>query len=478
MNRSANAAGTSRAVGSSAAKLSFISVFLLGINGVIGSGTFLLPQEIYQDSGFMLGMGVILVAGIATTLIAFCYADLSGKFSGGGGAWLYAYTSFGKFTGYQVGFFMWFAGIVAIGAAVAALIRVFKNVIPALGNDVLAIVCGTVLIVILGAINWFGLKSIKWVNNLSSGIKLATAAFFVVAGVFFLKFANFTTTIPSHASDSLGTDVAATYAVVFYMFTGFSFLPIAARRMRNPRKDLPRALLLVMLTVTLIYLLVQFVTVGILGDETAKTTIPVASAMQHTLGDWGYYIIIVGSAVSIFGLAFSSSFDVPLIASTLAEEHKLLPAFFAKQNRFGAPVISILLTVAVSSILLWTGSYVFLATCMVCANFVQYVPTILSVVRLRKMPSQKGSLALKGPWAWIVAGLALVSAAYVLVGFTWKVVLVAAATFVVATITYFIDRWYRAKKGIEDEQSGTFAERVARAAAEAEGAPTPTSEPR
>ena len=71
---------------SNVAKLSFVSVFLLGINGIVGSGTFLLPQEIYKDAGFLLGMGVILFAGLATTLIAFCYADMAGKFSEGGGA--------------------------------------------------------------------------------------------------------------------------------------------------------------------------------------------------------------------------------------------------------------------------------------------------------------------------------------------------------------------------------------------------------
>ena len=424
---------------SSAVKLTFVSIFLLGINGIIGSGTFLMPQEIYKNAGFLLGMGVILFAGISTTLIAFAYADMSGKFSEGGGAWLYAYTAFGKFTGFQVGFFMWFAGIVAIAAEIAALIRIFKNVVPALKSDVVSILCGTVVILILGLISWFGVKSVQWVNNISTLMKVGTAVLFIVVGVFFLKFSNFEPLTVSESGGGIFSEFNATYAIVFYMFTGFSFLPVAARRMKDPRKDLPRALVLVMLSVTAIYLLVQFVVVGVLGPETAKTTIPVATAMLHTVGEWGYYVVVVGSAVSVFGVAFVSSFEVPLIASTLAEEHELLPPILGKTNRFGAPAVSILLTVVISSLLLWTGSYVFLATCMVCANFIQYVPTILAVIKLRNRPSAPGALTLKGPWVWIVSLLALASSMYVLTGFNWKVILVAVAVFAVATIIYFAD---------------------------------------
>lgn len=446
-----NSAGPkSKGIPAQVKKLTFLSIFLLGINGIVGSGTFLLPQQIYANAGFIWGLVVIFAAGVATILIAFCYADLSGKFTGEGGAWLYSYTAWGGFAGFEVGFFMWFSGVVAISAEMAALIRVFKNIIPAFKHDWIAILAGVCAIVILGLINWFGLNIVKWINNISSGIKIAAAVFFVVVGVFFLKAANFEPLVPEAVEKGghLFGNISATYAIVFYMFTGFSFLPIAARRMNNPRKNLPRALITIMLAVTVIYMTVQIVAVGILGPDIVNSSIPVAHAMQKIMGDWGYYIIIVGSAVSIFGVAFASSFDVPIIASSLADEHKLLPAFFGKQNRFGAPFISIILTVIVSSLLLLTGDYVFLATCLVCANFVQYIPTILGVIKLRKMPSAPGALSLKGPWVWIVAVLAFISACYVLVGFNWEVIIVAVVVFVVALIIYFIDRAYRKKHGI------------------------------
>ncbi|MHC5228820.1 APC family permease [Enterococcus sp. LJL99] len=425
---------------SSIKKLSFFSIFLLGINGIIGSGTFLLPQQIYQDAGVFWGVICILAAGISTTLIALCYADLSGRFSESGGAWLYSYHAYGKFVGFEVGFFMWFAGVVSISAEIAALIRVFKNLVPSLNNQWVSLVVGIALIFILGAINWFGVNMVKLVSNVSSTLKLLTIIGFIIVGAFFLKSVNFAPMVPEKMASSAGLfkNISSTYSVVFYMFTGFSFLPIAARQMNNPQKNLPKALVTIMLSIIVIYSAVQIVAIGVLGPELAKTTIPVALAMKKMLGDWGYYLIIAGSTVSTFGLAFTSSFDVPIIASSLANEHKLLPAFFGKTNKHGAPYFSIILTVIISSFLLSTGSYVFLATCMVCANFVQYVPTILATIKFKKnnqYPTQ--GFHLKG--GILVPVLALIGSLYLLVGFNFKVILVAISVFVIGLIIYLIE---------------------------------------
>ena len=80
-------------------KLSFISIYFLGINGVIGSGAFLLPQVIYKDMD-LASVLVLLCAAITVSMVALCYADLSSRFTGSGAAWLYSYNAFGRFAGY------------------------------------------------------------------------------------------------------------------------------------------------------------------------------------------------------------------------------------------------------------------------------------------------------------------------------------------------------------------------------------------
>lgn len=85
-------------------KLSFISIYFLGINAVIGSGTFLLPAKIYHEMNLM-AIVVLLLTAVVVSMIALCYADLSSRFKGSGAAWLYAYHAFGRFTGYELGVF-------------------------------------------------------------------------------------------------------------------------------------------------------------------------------------------------------------------------------------------------------------------------------------------------------------------------------------------------------------------------------------
>ena len=86
-----------------------MSIYFLGINGVIGSGVFLLPQTIYKDMNLM-SVFVTICAALTVSMVALCYADLSSRFTGSGAAWLYSYHAFGRFTGYELGIYTWFLG--------------------------------------------------------------------------------------------------------------------------------------------------------------------------------------------------------------------------------------------------------------------------------------------------------------------------------------------------------------------------------
>lgn len=423
-------------------KLAFISIVLLGVNGIIGSGAFLLPQSIYKDAGFVIGMATILVASVATIMIALCYADLAGKIDGSGGAWLYCYTAWGRYVGFQVALFVWFSAVITISTEVSALLRIFRNIVPALENHWISVGVGVVIVAILAVINLFSLKIVKVIDNLSSGVKIATAIFFIIAGAFFLKSVNFHPAFPggSFQAHAAVSDFSSAYSVAFYLFTGFSFLTIAARQMKNPQKNLPRALVVVVLCVAVVYLGIQFMVVGNLGAGTANTTIPVATAMLHSLGEWAYYLVIAGTAVSVFGVAFATSFEAPILAASLSDEHNLLPDWIAKRNKAGSPWVAVLITSTLAAVLLLTGSYVFLATCVVCASAAQYIPTILATVKLRKLSVPKGTFRLKGAGLWIVVVLALVASSYLFVGFTWKVIVISVALLVVGTVIYFIER--------------------------------------
>ena len=418
-------------------KLSFISIYFLGINGVIGSGAFLLPQTIYKDMNLM-SVAVLIFAAITVSMIALCYADLSSRFTDSGAAWIYSYNAFGHFVGYELGIFIWFLGCCTYAAEIVALLTTLKSMWPIYDNNFIYFGTAYGLIILFTIINFFGTAIVKYIDNISSAAKIGTIIIFILIAIFFIHKNNFTPIMPQSATTGFipfFKHFGSTFSVVFYMFTGFSFVPIAARQMKNPEKNIPRVLIAVMVTVTILYSLMLVVAIGILGSKMKNYSTPIAIAFQKAVGEWGYVIIIIGMLVSIFGVAFACSFNTPALISSLANEHSMLPKWMGKKNQFGAPWVAILISVIITSILV-TQSYLFLVSYIVLASFIQYVPSILAVIKF-KHDNKYPNHGFKLPGGYTIPVLALFISFYMVINFTLKTLLVGVIVGIVAAICYF-----------------------------------------
>lgn len=417
-------------------KLSFISIFFLGINAIIGSGAFLLPKYIYHDMNLM-SVVVLLCAALTVSMIALCYADLSSRFSGSGAAWLYSYYAFGRFAGYELGLFTWFLTCCTYAAEVVAFVTTLRSFVPAYKNDTIYFGTAIGLIVLFTIINFYGRKLVKFVDNTSSVAKLGVIVLFIVVGVFFMHWSNFSPVMPHAATTGVGPffkHFGAAFSEVFYLFTGFSFIPIAARQMQNPTKNIPRVLISVMITVTILYALTVLIGIGIIGSKMSDYTAPIANAFGKAVGEWGYIVIIIGMLLSIFGVAFISSFNAPSLVASLAEEHNLVPQWVGKKNRYKAPWIAIIMS-AIITALLTTQSYIFLVSCIVLASFVQYVPSIFAVMKF-KHNGQYPNKGFKLPGGYLIPVIALLVSCYLVFNFTWKTFLVGIVVAVLAALLY------------------------------------------
>lgn len=186
-------------------KLSFMSIYFLGINGVIGSGAFLLPQTIYKNMNLMsVSVFVTICAAVTVSMVALCYADLSSRFTGSGAAWLYSYNAFGRFTGYELGIYTWFLGCCTYAAEVVALLTTLKSFWPVYNNAVVYYGTAIGLIILFTIINLFGRTIVKLVDNLSSAAKMITIIVFIIVGAFFIHKMNFTPVLPKAASLGVG----------------------------------------------------------------------------------------------------------------------------------------------------------------------------------------------------------------------------------------------------------------------------------
>ncbi|GAY73684.1 APC family permease [Lentilactobacillus kosonis] len=307
-----------------AKKMGFGSIYLLGINGIIGSGIFLLPNQIYKTAGNQ-GYLVIFVAALATLLITLCYADMASRTTGDGAAWLYSYNAFGRFPGFEVGLFSWIQGIITISAEVAALLNIMMTLVPAIKNPSVYKITGIVIIICLAGICLLGSGVTSISDNLSSAIKIVILVGFIGLAVWQISKGT-----AHFATDAIKFQPSSAFNTAFYMYSGFSFLPIAAANMQNPEKNLPKALVSVIVTVGIIYSLVQFAVTRLLGPAIANAKSPLATAFSQVFGQTGFIVIIIGMGISILGVAFSVTFSTPYIAYSLASKHKLLPSFWVR----------------------------------------------------------------------------------------------------------------------------------------------------
>ena len=433
-------------------KISPFSAFLLGVDGMVGSAIFLLPGSLYSKAGNSL-IGILLVSGVSALLLALCYAALSSETKQNGAAWLYAYKEFGRFAGFEVGFFTWFQGVITITTEIAAFLTSLKLFIPQLSDKLVYDIAGIAIVLVIAIIGLMGDRVSSIADNIATFLKIGVLLIFVLAGIWFIHRINFV----SNAHYSFHS-VNNAFSNAFYMFTGFAFLPVAAAQMRNPRKNLPRELLAVIISVTLLYIATVVVAIGTVGPSIAHSSLPLAIAFAKHFGNLGKIIITVGTVGAVLGVAISLSYSTPYVASSLANEHQLLPQFFGKKSKSGAPYVAIIITAGLCALLILSGGYLFLVPCTIIISLVQYFSTslVMFVKQWRRQRHQEqlpqGAFNLRG--GILVPVLSLLVCVYILVNLKLKVILFGVIALICGIALYFIDKLITKKAKIKEQSLG------------------------
>lgn len=392
----------------------FWSVVLLGLNGIIGSGIFLLPGTVMNLAG-PWSIVVYLFVTLIVLSIAWCFAQCAALFNRNGGAYVYAKDAFGDFIGFEIGLMRWVVGILSWASLVVGFITALSSIWPILLQEPFRTFFILGIVGSLGLLSIFGVKIFKHINNLVTVAKIVPLVLFVFLGIFFVKTSHY---IPLNLQDLKEETFGAAALVIFYAFGGFETLAVAAGEMKNPRKNVPLAIMLVITFSSFLYFIIQFIAMGILGEGLAKSSIPIADAAQVLLGDSGKWFVSLAMLISIGGINLSASFITPLSGAALAEDG-MIPRKIAIKGRFGTPTLAILVTIIATGILAVSGSFTQLAVISVISRFAQYTSTCLAAVVLSKRLDQQKSLFQKI--------LFIVIPAIALIGMGW---LILQATFV------------------------------------------------
>ena len=418
------------------AKFSLSGATLYGINAVIGSGIFLLPQSIYKGLG---PASILVMAGTAvlTIMLAVCFAEVSGYFGKNGGAFQYSKRAFGDFIGFNVGILGWAVTIFAWAAMAAGFAKMFIITFPAFEGMNVPLSIG--LVILLSLMNIAGLKTSKVLTITATIAKLIPIVAFAVCTLFFFKngIGHFTPFVQLEDGQSLMSAVSGTAVYIFYGFIGFETLSIVAGEMRNPEKNVPRAILSSISIVSILYMLIIGGTIAMLGGGIMDTNAPVQDAFVKMIGPAGAWMVSIGALISITGLNMGESIMVPRYGAAIANEG-LLPAGIAKENKNAAPVVAIAISSGIAIALLLSGSFETLATLSVVFRFFQYIPTALAVNKMRKL-EPNADLTFRVPFGPVIPIVAVVISLLMIIGDNpMNVVYGIIGVIISSTIYYFM----------------------------------------
>ena len=351
----------------------------MAINAIIGAGIFGLPAEAFRRIGVYSLLGFVVCA-LVVTLIILCFAEVGSRFTGTGGPYLYAREAFGPLAGFEVGWMLWIARLSAFAANCNLLVGYFSFFVPAAGGGAgrATAICGVVLG--LTAVNLVGVRHAALLGDAFTVAKLVPLLLFIGVGLFALHPGAFALP-PRPAFGSFSVSVL----LLVYAFSGFEMAVIPGGESKDPRADLPHALLTAIAVVTVLYVLIQVVAIGTLPDL-ATSTRPLADAGARFLGRAGGAIISAGAVVSIVGNLNVIMLVGARLPYAMAERGELPRFFTAVHPRFRTPHLALYVTAAVVLVLTLTGTFVYAVTVSVIARLLSYSATCAALPVLRRKP--------------------------------------------------------------------------------------------
>ena len=388
------------------------------VGGIIGSGIFIVPSVVAQR---LPTPGLVLAAWAAGGAIAlagaFAFAELAAIFPKAGGEYVYLREAYHPLVAFLFG---WASLLMIQGGGLAAVSITFAQYgLRLLGrNPAYAQVGAAVSIAVVAAVNYLGVKPGSRLLNVLVLLKFVALAALIVGGLQFPFFQG--PRVPRIDPPPPGGFAAFGSALVPILFAygGWQSVNLVAEETREPRRTIPRALIVGMGIVIAVYLLANVVYLKVLTHPgLASSQTPAADALQWILGPGADRWIAAAIAISAFGFL-----DLTLLAQTriyyaMGKDGVFFPALARLHPKFGTPVLAIVLQAGWGILLALTGTFGQLVDSVVFGDWIFFGLTVAAIfVFRRRMPLETRELgSFRTPGYPVLPALFVAAAAVVVV---------------------------------------------------------------
>ncbi|AKA71778.1 APC family permease [Clostridium scatologenes] len=397
-------------------EIGLVPALAIVIGMVIGSGVFFKPTAIFTSTGAPgLGMMAWVLGGIISIAGGLTAAEISAAIPKTGGMIAYLEETYGDVWGYLLG---WAQTIIYIPANIAALAIIFATQVTSLLSlsDSMLKPVAIIVIIFLICMNALGSKTGGIIQTVSTVGKLIPLFAIIIVGLM-----NggggaarlFPVTAANHPiATSLGSALVAT----MFAYEGWINVGAISGEMKNPGKDLPRAIVGGLSLVMAVYVIINVAYLFVLPASTlAATKTPAADVAKIIFGQAGGKVITVGILVSIFGALNGYILTGARIPYAMATENKLPGSKWLSKLHptFKSPINSSILIAVVSIILVFSGKFDQLTDLLVFVIWIFYVMTFCAVITLRKKQPDLYR-PYKVPLYPIIPAIAIIGGAYII----------------------------------------------------------------
>lgn len=384
-------------------KLNLLDTTFLVIGAIVGSGIFMTTGFIAEDlaSPWMI-LVVWVIGGFIALSGALAFAELGAMFPRAGGQYVYLREAYGPLAGFLYGWgFFWVIECGGIAALAVGFGEYFGYFFPTLSTQSFLLqwniagwhyslsagqLVAVASILILSAVNYFGIKSGIVVQNIFTFLKIVSIAVLVILGLVVGKKAG-ATNLPQMFSGGAGFNfklIGLALIAVLWTYDGWYSVNCTAEEIKQPEKNLPLGLILGTLTVTLIYVLMNIIYVLALPVDRMKGVARIGElASTQLFGPTATFFVSAMITVSIFGCLSATVIYGPRVYFAMAKDRSFFQSMTHIHPRYHVPNKAIIWQAVWSSLLCLTGTYKDLFEYVVFALVIFFAATGLSVIVLR-----------------------------------------------------------------------------------------------
>ena len=385
------------------------------INITIGGGIFRLPANVASTMGPSAPIAYIVCA-LAMGLIVLCIADAGSRVSLTGGPYAYVGTAFGPYFGFISGVLLFMLGTFATAAVSTVFAASIGQLVPALSGRAASALVLVAAYAFWSFVNFRGVILSVRLNSIATVAKLLPLLLVAIGGAFFVSASNLAIEVVPPAGD-----IARASLFLIFAFAGVESALVPSGEVRDTARTVPRAIGLAMAVITVLYIALQVVAQGVLGDGLAQaTTSPLADAAGMSMGDWARAILLAGASISTFGYLGGMTLSMPRALFALARDGFLPRGLAAVHPQHRTPHVAIVVQSLLTLALAATGTFEQLAILANVSALALYLGCALASWRLRQMnvATTGGAFTVPGatfvPWiagaviVWLLTGVSSV----------------------------------------------------------------------